>query len=303
MDSLLEQTKKPDEIVIVDGKSYDRTVEVIKHYQKKDRRIKLVIESGCVAHGRNVSIELADNAVVALTDAGCIAKPDWLANICEPFKSEEIGLVAGFYEMPYKNSLQRAMNIYHGVLPKQFDPKRFLPSARSVAFRKKAWEEVGGFNENLSKAGEDTDFFYKIVKNGVKIARVGKARVIWQETKSFGLEDSLKKFYQYAKGDAQAGIWWHPTKQLSSHNIKVVLVFVRYLLGLLLLVGLSSQPKTAYVLIFGLLMYFIWAFGKIYRQTKDASAGSWGILIQILSDFAVMAGFISGITENKIKSK
>lgn len=301
LNSLINQTKKPDEIIIIDGLSQDRTVDVIKHYQKKDFRIKLVIEPGCVAHGRNVSIELARNSIVALTDAGCIAKPDWLAKISEPFKSEEVGMVAGFYEMPYNNSLQRAMNLFHGITIKQYEPKSFLPSARSVAFRKAVWEEVGGFNENLTKASEDTDYFYKLVKNNVKIVRVGKARVIWQETKSFTLKDSINKFYQYAKGDAQAGIWWHPTQKLASHNIKVVVVFIRYLIGIILLIYSFSHPITIYALILGLLIYVIWAYHKVYSQTKDIHSGYWGILIQFMSDFAVMTGFLSGITGRRIK--
>ena len=45
LNSLLNQSKKPDEIIIVDGGSEDTTLDLIRHYQKKDKRIKLLIEN------------------------------------------------------------------------------------------------------------------------------------------------------------------------------------------------------------------------------------------------------------------
>jgi len=295
IESLLKQTKKSGEIIIVDGGSEDRTVEIIRHHQKKDKRIKLLVEPGSVAHGRNVSIELAKYPIIASTDAGCVVKKDWLEKITEPFKHKEVGLVAGFYHMAAKNSMQKAMNTYHGVLPRHFDPTSFLPSARSVAFRKKIWEKVGGYSEKLDKAGEDTLFFCEVVKTETRIARVEEAIVYWKEPANFSLKDSVKKFYQYAKGDAQAGIWWHPTKQLASHNIKILSIFARYLIGLVLLFLAFENPLLWSVLVLGLIFYIFWAFRKVFAEFNDWKAGIWGIVLQFSSDLAVMSGFFSGL--------
>jgi len=297
LDSLLAQSKKPDEIFIVDGGSIDKTVGIIRHYQKKDKRIKLLVEKGSTAHGRNTAIEMAKFPIIASTDAGCVAKTDWLEKITEPFKYKNVGLVAGFYEMEAINPMQEAMNVFHGITPAMYDPTKFLPSARSVAFRKSIWERVGGYAEKFEKAGEDTDFFYKIVKQGVKIVRIKEARVVWRETSTFTFTDSYKKFYQYAKGDAKSGIWWHPSKQLASHNIKVSLIFLRYLVGTILLIFSFQSPTTFYILLTTLIFYIIYSFRKVYIQTRKFEAGLWGIVIQFLSDFAVMGGFISGMVD------
>src|SRR3972149_5975409 len=137
--SLLSQTKKPDEIFIVDAGSIDKTVEIIRHFQKKDKRIKLLVEKGSTAHGRNMATELAKYTIIASIDAGCVAKRDWLKKLTEPFKYKEVDLVAGFYEMQAKNPMQEVMNVFHGITPQMYDPTTFLPSARSVAFRKSVW--------------------------------------------------------------------------------------------------------------------------------------------------------------------
>lgn len=294
LDSLLSQTKKPNEIIIVDGGSSDKTVKIIRHYQKKDKRIKLIIEEGSVAHGRNTAIELARYRIIASIDAGCVAKKDWLEKLIEPFKYKNVGLVAGFYHMGAKNPMQKAMNVFHGVHPSQFDPTSFLPSARSCAFRKEVWEKIGGYSEKLDKAGEDTHFFYNIVKNNVKIARVKEAIVEWREPENFTFSDGVKKFFQYAKGDAQAKIWWHPEKRLASHNIKILSVFFRYIIGFLLLISSMNKPVILLVLLILVILYIIWSFRKVYLLTKDFKAGLWGIVLKFSCDFAVMAGFLKG---------
>jgi len=294
LDSLLVQTKKPDEIVIIDGGSKDKTIKIVKHYQKKERRIKLISEPGSLSHGRNVSIELARNDVVALTDASCVARKDWLELITEPFKHKYVGLVAGFYDMCASTPLNESLNVFLGVPSERFDPTSFIPSARSVAFRKDIWERVGGFDERLDKAGEDTKFFYQCVKAGVKIVRVKQARVEWEESADMSFFDAIKKFKQYAKGDAQAKIWWHPEKHLASHNIKISMIFVRYALGLTVL-GLSFiYPLLLYLLIIGFILYLFWSIWKWRDVITDFKAKLWLPIIQVTSDLAVMYGFASG---------
>jgi len=295
LDSIFAGSKKPTEVVIVDGGSKDKTVEIIHHYQKKHRNIKLLVEKGGIAHGRNTSIELAESEVIVQIDAGCVAKPDWLEKITEPFVNKNVDIVAGFYEMPAATPLQAAINVFHGVSPQRFNSRTFIPSARSVAFRKAVWEKIGGYNEKLKRAGEDTLFFYEAVKNKFRIVRVGEARVVWEEVKNLTLRKSLKKFFSYAKGDAGSGIWWDPNKQLASHNIKISLIFIRYFIGLALIaLSFLGYISPLAILILAIL-YLIYPIYKWRDIIKTWQGKLWLPVVQISSDFAVMCGFISGI--------
>lgn len=282
--SLLNQTRKADEIVIVDGGSKDKTVEIIKHFQKKNKSIKLLQEKCSRARGRNLAVEVADSEIIAMTDAGCVARPDWLEKISGPFANPEVDVVAGFYKMLADNPFQKSARFFGGVLPSQFDAG-FLPSTRSVAFRKNVWEDVGGFPEEQAGAAEDTVFNFKLLKQHKKISRVKDAVVEW------GMPTSINDFqlaiYNYAKGDAQSKIWLFPGKGLASHNIKAIFVFLRYGLGLFLLFYalLSSPPVSLYLSIL-IFLYALYAYRK---------AGLWGVILQVTSDIAVMLGFISGL--------
>ncbi len=296
LNSLQSQTIKPDEIVIVDGGSKDKTVEIIRHFQKKNKRIKLLVERCSRAKGRNLGVDIARNEIVVLTDAGCIVHRNWFERITKPFVNKEVDVVAGFYKMTGKTAFQKALSFFLGVLPSQFDVN-FLPSARSIAFKKKLWLRVGGFPEKLTDTAEDTVFNYKIVQSGANIARVKNATVEWGMPRS--LKEAFNKMFLYAKGDAKSKIWWHPTKKLASHNIRVLFVFARYAIGIVGVILAFRSPLLWLVLITGLFLYIFWSFRKVYIEFKDYKVGMWGVILQFASDFAVMGGFLRGLTDRE----
>jgi glycosyltransferase involved in cell wall biosynthesis len=294
LESLFTQTRRPNEIVVVDGGSEDRTVEIIRHFQKKNTQIKLLVEKCSRAKGRNLGVEISSNDIIAMTDAGCVADRNWLKKITEPFKNEKVDMVAGFYKMKGDTPFQKALSFFLGTLPSKFDVN-FLPSTRSIAFRKKLWLGIGGFPENLEDTAEDTVFNLKVIKSKAVIARVKNARVEWGMPET--LNEAFKKMFLYAKGDARSKIWWHPTKKYSSHNIKILLVFARYLAGLVGLIYVFKNPPFWPFLILILFLYIFWAYRKVFIEFEDKRVALWGIILQFTSDFAGMSGFLSGITD------
>jgi GT2 family glycosyltransferase len=227
-----------------------------------------------------------------MTDAGCIAKKDWLEKLIKPFTIGKVDVSAGFYKMTGGSNLQKAESVFLGVRPTKYNSD-FLPSTRSIAFTKKMWKKAGGFPEDLKGTAEDTVFNYKLIKVGAKISRVKDAIVEW------GMPTSISNFqfsiYNYAKGDAESKIWFFPGTGLASHNIKALSVVFRYLAGLVLFFLFLSKPVLLLLLFILVILYLIWSFRKIYLQFRDWKVAIWGPVLQVVSDFAVMGGFISGI--------
>jgi len=290
--SLVNQSKKPDEIIVVDGGSTDRTFTILQKLAKENANIKIYQAKTTRSQGRNLAVKKAKNRIIAMTDAGCVADKNWLKQICQPFKNSKVDIVAGFYRMTGDSSLQKSFSAFLGKSESEFN-SNFLPSARSLAFRKRIWQRVGGFDENLTDTAEDTVFNYKAIDLKAKYAYAKKSIVFWMMPDSFF--DGIKKMFFYAKGDAQSKVFFHPSQSLSSHNIKVLLIFSRYFLALILLLFSLQYLSLRIFLSFLIICYFSYSFVKVFRKTKSFMAGIYGIAIQLFSDFAIMFGFIVGI--------
>jgi len=56
------------------------------------------------------------------------------------------------------------------------------------------------------------------------------------------------------------------------------------------------------LLFFGILVYMLWAFRKVFVEFQDLRVGLWGIVLQFTSDFAVTAGFFKGLLAKNLCS-
>lgn len=300
LESLLSQSKKTSEIVVVDGGSTDKTSELIRFYQLKHPVIKFYTKKGSRTIGRNFAVDKARSSIIAFTDAGCVADKSWLEKITAPLKDKSVDIVAGFYEMVGDNSLHKSMAPFLGKMPDQFNDK-FMPSTRSIAFRKRAWKKLGGFQGGETNTAEDTIFNYNAVKSGLKIVKAKDAIVYWQMPKTIG--EFFKKISSYAEWDAESRIFWHPVQKMSTHNIKVLLVFLRYFLGFGLVLATLDDPTYWNIVNTLLLLYFFWSFFKVYTYARSIETGLWGIVLQITADIAVMTGFLKGILNPGFKKE
>lgn len=86
------------EIIFADGGSKDKTIAIIKEYQKEHPFIKLVEIAKCPSPGfaRTRALEAAKGEFVFFTDGDCAPCKDWIYKMLAPFKKDQkIGAVGG----------------------------------------------------------------------------------------------------------------------------------------------------------------------------------------------------------------
>lgn len=286
LDSIKNQTKKPDEVVIVDGGSADNTVQEIKKYTSRIKNLKVITKKGNRSVGRNEAIKNSVHDIIACTDAGNILDPDWIKNIIQPFQKQGADVVAGYYKGKVASTFQKCVIPYVLVMPDRLHADSFLPATRSMAFKKSIWQKAGKFSEKYSH-NEDYIFAKKLRKMGAKIIFKKNAFVYWEP------RENISQFYtmckRFAYGDSEAGIY----------RPKVVFILGRYLIALLILsyiflTGLYSLIFPVFILF---LLYVIWAILKNYTYIKHWKAFIFLPILQLTSDIAVIIGTIGGVIE------
>ena len=167
LDSILAQTYRDFEIVVVDGGSTDNTVEVVSCYPPPVRLI--AGERLSKSAGRNVGIRAAQGEYIAFVDADDLWLPDKLQAQMDLF--EEQPHLKWVYSDCYMFDGQTGANLctwsnrsrlYAGNILELLFQNNFIASSTPV-FQREVFEEVGDFDETLQRhQPEDADMWLRV---------------------------------------------------------------------------------------------------------------------------------------------
>ncbi|MEO8476235.1 MAG: glycosyltransferase [Actinomycetota bacterium] len=199
--SLAAQARAPDEIVIVDGGSTDGTVAILAAADG----VTLIEDPGAnISRGRNVAIAAAAHDVIAVTDADCVLEPTWLEELLRPLE-DGADVAMGFYVPLTHGFFSECLAAVNLPLDaSEVDPSRFMPSARSVAYRRDVIDAVGGYPEWLD-IGEDMWVNHRWRERGFDLRFAPEAVVRWRLRPT--LLATWRQYFRYARGDARGGLY------------------------------------------------------------------------------------------------
>jgi len=208
--SILSQKLTPDEIILVDAGSQDRTVALARELIADDKRFH-ILEAGPAWPGkaRNLGVQAASCEWIAFTDAGISLDPNWLQELVNTAKQKpEPDVVYGSFEPRICTILDRCAaltwisprHLHDGV------PMRG-PVVPSALIRKQVIEAVGGFPD--FRATEDLIFMENLEKHGSKIAWQPLAKVKWSLPPT--LSKTFARFRLYSRHNvyAERQRYWH----------------------------------------------------------------------------------------------
>lgn len=201
------QSRRPDEIVIVDSASLDGTTEFLKAWAGADSRVRVIVQKCKPARGHNMGNEAAAYEYIVSTDMGVRIDPHWFEEIVRPFEEDpSIDVVAGNYcidKASVHTAAARAEYYIQNGGFARFGPG-FVVGNRSVAYTRRVWRELGGLPEDLSQYADDSVFGRQILQAGYMMAFAPKAMVYW--SRPAHLRQFWKEVFNYGKGDGEAMI-------------------------------------------------------------------------------------------------
>jgi len=210
LDSVIDQTYEPLEIIVVDNASIDSSLEILK--EKYSSKIKL-IESNTnlgFAGGNNLALDYTKGEFIALLNNDAVADRRWIeefmsaVNRCDGtfgmwaskilfYDDREIIDTAG--HLIYPDGLNRGRG--KGEKDKgQYDKEEevFFPSGCAAIYRKEMLDIIGFFDPDFFAYGDDTDLGMKARIAGWKCIYVPKSVVYHHSSAASGKYSPLKAY-------------------------------------------------------------------------------------------------------------
>lgn len=272
--SAFDYPKNKLELIIVDGYSTDKTVEIAKKFKAKvyfnRRKIR---GAGC-----KIGLEKARYSLVAFTDADCVVPKNWLEGLITHLKEDKIAAVGGPNITP-KNDTPFAKAAGEAVWLLTRAGARYGFSGRkiteiyhnpgcNVIYKKAAILKVGNFNPRLLTC-EDEELDFRLRQAGYKL--LFTPNVIVDHYRRPTYKKIFIQSHRFAIGRAQA-IKLHPTMARWFHFIPSLLLLSAaglfpalgafFLFSIYLSLTKKRVPFYAYNLIF-LCWFFGWGLGFI----------------------------------------
>ncbi len=166
LDSVASQTEPPDEVILVDNNSTDKTVAIAKHYPF----VKILHEKRQgLRYTRNTGMDAATGDVIGRIDADCVLNPSWCAELRRMFADPTVNAATGssyYYDQP--------MPRFNWQVDRFFRRLAFIGSGpllygSNMAMRREVWQRIRPEVCMEGEFFEDYDLSIHILKAGYRI--------------------------------------------------------------------------------------------------------------------------------------
>jgi len=161
---------KPFEVIVVNDGSTDNSLQVAMKLLGKYPNLEIVDqENGGVASARNTGIKKASGKYILPLDGDDLIEPNYISEAVKILEVQPEVKVVYCKADKFNENGTKTWNLKpFSINALARDNMIFV----SALFRKKDWEKVGGFSEDMNLGREDWEFWIKMLKNGGEVMRL-----------------------------------------------------------------------------------------------------------------------------------
>lgn len=166
LDSLMKQTLKPKEIIIVDNNCTDNTIAICKNYP-----VKIVKESrqGMI-FARNRGFDEATGYIIAKCDADAVLPKNWIEKIDSALSNKDVDAMSGLTVFNDVLIKTRIFTLMYGAIMKVILKGNDTLQGPNMALKKAVWDKVKKeVCLDDRKVHEDIDLSIHIIRKGGKV--------------------------------------------------------------------------------------------------------------------------------------
>lgn len=217
MESILKQTYENWEFIICDDCSSDHTLEILKKYEKNDKRIHILHneKNMRLAASLNRCLEVAHGKYVARMDADDISMPDRLEKQVEFLESHSEYDVAGCNRMVFDENGDKGIRKSIEYPDKQV-LIRDVPFAHpTIMMKKSVYDNLGGYTSSAATVrAEDLDLWIRFFEKGFRGYNMQEVLYKYREGRTDYQKRSLSAGIQTSK------VYWNGYKKLHIPYLK-----------------------------------------------------------------------------------
>ncbi|MEZ4888162.1 MAG: glycosyltransferase [Chitinophagales bacterium] len=293
LQSLVLQSCKDFEVLIVEDGSHQDCKEVLKRYKNELQIQYFYKENTGPGDSRNFGMARAKGEWLLFFDSDCLIPPDYFEALESHLTVHNLDAYGGADDShPSFSITQKAINYSMtsflttgGIRGKKNNLDRFQPRSFNMGIKRKVYEKVGGFSD--IHPGEDPDLSYRIMDAGFKVGFVPTASVFHKRRIDFG--KFLKQVYKF--GVVRTILMkWHPDK------FKIVYLFpTLFLIGTIGLIALSVIISKLFLL--PLLFLSLLLFSEALLKTKNPIIAVLAVPASFIQLLGYGYGFLKGFVK------
>ena len=291
----------PNEIIVVDDVSSDKTVDIVNKLAKTNSSIKLIKldKNGGPAAARDCGAKIASGEIIFFTDSDTVILENTFVNCINTMTEYKADAVSGIYHPEPINkgivALYKALFFYYQFArhKKPFFYETF--NGQIAAIKKKVYMDTGGYNTNIlwGMDNENEEFGRRIIKNNILLLDPA-----FQVKHNFPGFKKLTKTYFY-RVSTWMFIFMEDLKFESGGPAALDSGIAAVSVPLFFFFLLLSSIFSNLFLIFALIFLFIWLFGYInfffFVGKSKVSFLFYSILLNIWFSTVISFGAFWGV--------